>query len=99
MKKFVVRLLLLAAFSACLGAAQAQSLDLGIEPGAAAAPGLSAPSSGDSDGIAAVVGDQVITRYDLALRARTLEQRLAQQPGQAAAMPHGAQLRAAGCRR
>lgn len=48
-------------------------------------------SQQDSDGIAAVVGTQVITQYDIKLRMRAAEEQIRQQGGQ---MPPAAQLRA-----
>ena len=96
MNKFLSRWLLISALGACLATAQAQSpgavggMDLQLGQPAAAAP--QAPLlSGEQDGIAAVVGDQVITRYDLALRLRDLQKQLAQQPG--GQVPPLAQLR------
>ena len=68
-------------------------------PGAAAAtpaaPQLTTPpavSASADDGIAAVVGNQVITRYDLDLRVQSLQQQLAREQG--GATPPAGQLRA-----
>ena len=55
------------------------------------AAALPQPSASDADGIAAVVGNQVITQYDLNLRMRAAEQQIAQQ---GARVPPPQQLRA-----
>ncbi|SCC91255.1 Chaperone SurA [Thiomonas sp. X19] len=69
------------------GSALMQTPQLPATPQAA----LSGGGSQGSDGIAAVVGSQVITQYDLDLRVRAAEQQIAQQRAQ---MPPIAQLRA-----
>ncbi|WP_297910264.1 peptidylprolyl isomerase [Thiomonas sp.] len=95
MNKFLPRLALLAFVGAGLpGMAAHAQMTL---PGASASPqGLQAPADGaaaSSDGIAAVVGDQVITQYDLRLRVEDTLGRLArQQPG--APVPPVDQVRA-----
>lgn len=69
------------------GASLLQTPQLPATPQAALASGGAQPSS---DGIAAVVGSQIITQYDLNLRMRAAEQQIAQQGAQ---MPPAAQLR------
>ncbi len=97
----------LAAATLSSGAAWAQGLGLTTGPGPAVqgsptllrtpnlpatpAAALPQPTAPDTDGIAAVVGNQVITEYDLNLRMRAAEQQIAQQ---GARMPPRAQLRA-----
>ena len=98
MNRTLPRLALLAVLGAGLsgGAALAQSLQpgpamgLGLAPQPAAQAAAPAPSS-SSDGIAAVVGNQVITRYDLDLRVRNALQALQQQ--HRAPLPTLAQVR------
>lgn len=93
MNKFLSRWLLIAGLGACLATARAQSLGaagaIDLQPGQPAGVTAQAPLlAGEQDGIAAVVGDQVITRYDLALRLRDLQKQLAQQgQGQAPPLP------------
>lgn len=104
MNRFLWRVALPAATIACLASAgvHAQTLMPGTGEGGLRLPGaaatapapaatqLVAPSASD-DGIAAVVGNQVITRYDLDLRVRNLQQQLARERGGAA--PSAADLR------
>ncbi len=97
---------ILATALAC-GSAGAQGLGLKTGPGpsGAASPLLQTPQlpatpaealpqtrpQPDSDGIAAVVGSQVITQYDIQLRLRAAEEQIRRQGAQ---MPPLAQLRA-----
>ena len=85
MNRTLPRLALLAVLGAGLsgGAALAQSLQPGAAMGLRLAPQPAAQAaaptpSASSDGIAAVVGNQVITRYDLDLRVRNALQALQQ---------------------
>ncbi len=103
MNRTLPRLALLAILGAGLSAsgALAQSLQpgagtgLGLGPrtsaAAAALPEAPAPVS-SSDGIAAVVGNQVITRYDLDLRVRNALQAM-QQQHQGQQLPTASQVR------
>ena len=101
MNRSLWRIALPAAAVAMLASAgaQAQSLmpatgESGLRmpgTGAAQAAPQPVPRDASTDGIAAVVGDQVITRYDLDLRLQTLQQQLARQHGGQA--PAAAELR------
>lgn len=87
MNKYLPRLALLAILGAGLSGVAAHA-QLSLPGASGASQGLAPQDSGGnatapgSDGIAAVVGDQVITRYDLQLRVKDALHRLAQQrPG------------------
>ncbi len=88
MNKFLPRLALLAVLGAGLSGVAAQA-QMTLPGAAGSAQGLGPQASGggaqspSSDGIAAVVGDQVITQYDLKLRVDdTLGQLARQHPGE-----------------